>query len=141
MVKEKVEMVQKKIKEAAVILKDWKKPIGKSLNNDLALSSVLPSILMVLISYTYGNLVLPKNDAKMAGEKIFNECIQKMVGISRSLMMTIRRKQPRFIGLEKLVLEGKINGKRDNMAEGDATSWRDWRPLLDTVQWGFVAGR
>ena len=52
-------------------------------------------------------------------KRISNEQILEMVGMERSLVMTIRKRQLRFVGylerkggLEKLVLEGKIKGKR-----------------------------
>ena len=52
-------------------------------------------------------------------KKISNERVLDMVGIERSLLVAIRKRQLKFVGhvvrnegLEKLVLEGKINGKR-----------------------------
>ena len=52
-------------------------------------------------------------------KRISNEQILEMVGMERSLVMTIRKRQLRFVGhvgrkggLEKLVPEGKIKGKR-----------------------------
>ena len=51
-------------------------------------------------------------------QKISNECVLYMVGMERSLLVTVRRRQLRFVGhvrkggLEKLVLEEKINGER-----------------------------
>ena len=52
-------------------------------------------------------------------KRISNEQILEMVGMERSLVMTIRKRQLRFVGhverkggLEKLALEGKIKGKR-----------------------------
>ena len=52
-------------------------------------------------------------------KRISNEQILEIVGTESSLVMTIRKRQLRFVGhverkggLEKLVLEGKIKGKR-----------------------------
>jgi len=52
-------------------------------------------------------------------KKMSNECVVDMVDIERSLFVAIRREQQRFVGhvvrtggLEKLVLEVKIYGKR-----------------------------
>ena len=52
-------------------------------------------------------------------KKISNERVVYMVGLERSLLVIMRRRKLRFVGhvvrkggLEKLVLEGKINGKR-----------------------------
>ena len=52
-------------------------------------------------------------------KKISHEHVLNMVGMERCLLVTIRRRQLRFVGhvvrkggLEKLVLEGKIDGKR-----------------------------
>ena len=52
-------------------------------------------------------------------KRISNEQILEMVGMERSLVMTIRKRQLKFVGhverkgeLKKLVLEGKIKGKR-----------------------------
>ena len=52
-------------------------------------------------------------------KKISNERLLYMVSMERSLLVTIRSRQLRFVGhvvrkggLEKLVLEEKINGKR-----------------------------
>ena len=52
-------------------------------------------------------------------EKISNEHVLNMVGMERCLLVTIRRRQVQFVrhvvrkgGLEKLVLEGNIDGKR-----------------------------
>ena len=48
-----------------------------------------------------------------------NERVLEMCGMTRSMMVTIRRRQLRFVGhavrkegLQKLVLEGKLEGKR-----------------------------
>ena len=56
--------------------------------------------------------------------KISNECVLYIMGMERSLLVTIRRRQLRFVGhvvrkvgLEKLVLIGKINGKRQRGAQ------------------------
>ena len=52
-------------------------------------------------------------------KRVGNERVLEMVGMTRSLMVAIRRRQLRFVGhvvrkegLEKVVLEGKINEKR-----------------------------
>ena len=52
-------------------------------------------------------------------KRISNECVLEMIGMPRSLMVTIKRRQLKFVGhvvrkggFQKLVLEGKINGKR-----------------------------
>ena len=52
-------------------------------------------------------------------KRVSNECVLEMVGMTRSLMVTIRRRKLRFVGnvvrkegLEKLVLEGRINGMK-----------------------------
>ena len=52
-------------------------------------------------------------------KRISNERVLEIVDMERSLLLTIRRRQLRFVGhverkegLEKLVLEGKIEGKR-----------------------------
>ena len=52
-------------------------------------------------------------------KKISSERVLDMVGMERSVLVAIRRRQLKFVGhvvrkggLEKLVLEGKISGKR-----------------------------
>ena len=68
-------------------------------------------------------------------KRVGNEHVLEMVGMTRSLMVTIGRRQLRFVGhavrmegLEKLVLEGKINEKKQrgrrrlNYVEGQASA-------------------
>ena len=52
-------------------------------------------------------------------KKISNKCVLKIVGMERDLLVTIRKRQLKFVGhimrkggLEKLVLEGKVAGTR-----------------------------
>ena len=50
-------------------------------------------------------------------KKISNKCVLKIVGMERDLLVTIRKRQLKFVGhimrkggLKKLVLEGKVAG-------------------------------
>ena len=87
-------------------------------------------------------------------KRVSNERVLETVGMTRSLVVTIGRRQIRFVGhvvrkegLEKLVLEGKINGKRqrgrrlnymDGMASAEGCGAMEL--LRRAGDWGWFQG-
>ena len=76
-----------------------------------------------------------------------NERVLEMCDMKRSMMVTIWRRQLRFVGhavrkegLQKLVLEKKLEGKEGAEEEG-WTTWGDRRRQRDTVRWNFCGVR
>ena len=91
-------------------------------------------------------------------KRVSNERVLGMAGMTRSLMVTMRRRQLRFVGhvvrkkgFEKLVLEGKISGKRKrgrrslNYIEGLASATGCGAVVRwcggAVVRWSFCGGR